>query len=88
MLLLQAVAQSWTNSSTPYAYHAESKTFHQPALASSMLDNLVKVHGTKLAQLKIEGEDLLSYIKSAARDETRSVQGLEKVMEALGKQTQ
>jgi hypothetical protein len=53
-----------------------------------MLDNLVKVHGTKLAQLKIEGEDLLSYIKSAARDETRSVQGLEKVMEALGKQTQ
>ena len=82
------LAQSWTNSSSPYAYNTDSKVFHQPAIATSILDNLVKVHGTKLAQVKIGGEDLSSYIKKAARDETKSVQGLEKVMEALGEQTQ
>ncbi|KAK4686765.1 small subunit ribosomal protein S29, partial [Tremellales sp. Uapishka_1] len=115
MLLLQSVAYAlesnwivlyipsaaeWTSSSSPYAYDADSQTFHQPALSSLLLSKILAVNAEALSRIPIsdkidfangrsisKGAKLLEVVE-LGRDESISVAVLEVVISSLASQTQ
>ena len=99
-LALNRAAANWVDSTAPYGYHAASKTFHQPTIATSLLNSLLANNEQKLAQIKLSktviaggqtigaGQDLAEVVRSHARDDKASVEVLAAVMDALGVQTQ
>ncbi|KAK1921388.1 mitochondrial ribosomal death-associated protein 3-domain-containing protein [Papiliotrema laurentii] len=81
-------AQSWIDSSAPYAYSPETQTFHQPTIATSMLNSILSVNGAALKQIKIDSTNLFDFIKDVVRDTGGAPKGLERVFDVLAKQTQ
>lgn len=92
--LIGCVAAEWIQSSTGYRYHPDSKSFHQPALASSLLETLVSVNRKALSNITSESQ-IGSSAKGTTLDEVcrvgskseKAVEVLFAVMEVLGKQT-
>lgn len=115
MLLLQAVshaiesswivlydpsAAKWVNSSSQFEYNAESKTFHQPELASTLLSKLLAVNRDRLANITLpadvkfktqtlkKGSKLVDLVALGVKDSRSSVQALEATLSTLASQTQ
>ncbi|ORY26490.1 mitochondrial ribosomal death-associated protein 3-domain-containing protein [Naematelia encephala] len=91
----------WIDSSSPYAYSQETKTFHQPVLAAKLLQTTLSSNQKALAGLRLgetlplEGgqilgpdTDLAEVCKIGSRDERISVPVLEAFFKALGSQTE
>jgi small subunit ribosomal protein S29 len=58
-------AIQWVNSSTPYSYDTRSQTFHQPALASTILEQFTKFNEGFLTSLKTHAEHVFDKNKKA-----------------------
>lgn len=95
MKLTVLAAAEWIQSSSEYRYHAETKSFHQPALAASLLDTLLTVNRKALSGITAE-KQIGTSAKGTALDEVcragvksdQAVDVLVGVLDALGKQTQ
>ncbi|CAD6564388.1 MAG: 37S ribosomal protein S23 mitochondrial [Tremellales sp. Tagirdzhanova-0007] len=99
IVLYDPRAATWIDSSAPYTYHAPSKTFHQPTIASNLLANLLTVNAQKLAQIRIEkamslgeqqfGSDtrLIDLVRLGS-NEKLAVDVLASVLDVLSTQTQ
>lgn len=86
---LLLIVQTWTDSSSPYAYNAKTQLYDQRALASTLLQNILQVNGAKLNGITVHGTTTLSqFIRDVVREDISTVKGLERVMEVLAKQTE
>ena len=86
---LLLIVQTWTDSSSPYAYNAKTQLYDQRALASALLQNILQVNGAKLNGITVHGTTSLSqFIRDVVREDISTVKGLERVMEVLAKQTE
>lgn len=94
-------ARRWIDSSEPYAYDEKSMTFHQSALAASLLSKLHAVNRDRLKSLKLSadveldgnnkfsaGGRLDDVVALGAKDSRVAVKALEVTMSELSKQTQ
>lgn len=57
------LAVSWIDSSSAYQYDSEAQTFHQPALAAKMLEQIRAVNGSRLDSLQYQPTDGASSAK-------------------------
>lgn len=88
-------AAEWIQSASEYKYHPSSKSFHQSALASTILNTLITVNSELLSTIKSSsqigtsatGTSLVEVCRNGAKSE-ESVQVLQAVLGELAQQTQ
>jgi small subunit ribosomal protein S29 len=91
---LMHVASEWIESKSQYQYNSSSKSFTQPALASTILSSLLTINPTTLKSITTKsplgsfkaGTSIAELCQSAKINE--AVEVLEGVLETLGKQSQ
>ncbi|GFZ44547.1 hypothetical protein JCM24511_02270 [Saitozyma sp. JCM 24511] len=93
-------ASEWINSSSPYRYSPSTSTFHQPALASKLLGQLLSVNAEALASVTLpksvkleDGREVsqgtnLAEVAKLGRSEDVAVGVLDAVIGALAQQSE
>jgi small subunit ribosomal protein S29 len=98
--LVSPVASEWINSSSPYRYSPSTSTFHQPALASKLLGQLLSVNADALSSVTLpktvkleDGREVsqgtnLAEVAKMGRNEDVAVGVLDAVIGALAQQSE
>lgn len=91
-------ASKWLDSSTQFAYNAETKSFDQTELSSQLLTKLLGVNKALLAKIELpsaiklgsdefkQGSKLSDLVAFGAKEERYAVQALEATIDILSKQ--
>jgi small subunit ribosomal protein S29 len=94
------VASEWINSSSPYRYSPSTSTFHQPALASKLLGQLLSVNANALSSVTLpksvqleDGREVsqgtnLAEVAKMGRNEDVAVGVLDAVIGSLAQQSE